>query len=125
MAVITTPFGAVQVDTFARRVRCKGAYRRRPGEPVSTCPVQIPADKRSGRCYGCERTLTKPNNKTRPTRYDPELGLLMYCAPCDEWWPADEEFWYLETRKRKQTPDAIYFHCRVQRGSSSELRFVS
>lgn len=24
---------------------------------------------------------------------DEVLGLLRHCLGCDEWWPADEEFW--------------------------------
>jgi hypothetical protein len=29
-------------------------------------------------------------------RVDPELGPEKLCTTCGEWWPLDEEFWYLK-----------------------------
>ena len=33
------------------------------------------------------------------TREDPELGTERYCRGCDEWWPDDNEFWYVTRRE--------------------------
>ncbi len=38
---------------------------------------------------------------------DPELGPVRWCRRCDEAWPFDEEFWYLEPGR----PNAV--HCRA------------
>lgn len=32
---------------------------------------------------------------TRTERDDPELGTVRLCRGCGEWWPRDEEFWFI------------------------------
>ena len=49
----------------------------------------------------------KVNRPSRRWSYDPELGLTRYCPTCDEHWPADAEFWYVEPLR----PTA--WHCRA------------
>ena len=42
-----------------------------------------------------------------PTALDPELGPVRWCAACQDWWPMDEEFWYL-----RQRPWGMAFVCK-------------
>ena len=38
---------------------------------------------------------------------DPELGRLRYCRLCDEYWPADEEFFF------KNGPKKLHGYCKA------------
>ena len=38
-------------------------------------------------------------------RDDPELGTEKRCTTCGEWWPLDEDFWYV---KRYEVGDTAY-----------------
>lgn len=44
---------------------------------------------------------------------DPELGAMRLCRRCDEWYPADAEFWYM--RRPKDQP-GIDWLCKACQG---------
>ena len=67
------------------------------------------------------------------TRTDDELGPMRYCVRCDEWWPLDAEFWYIEMRQprpptrpfreaREPRPARQVLHCRACRFASEASR---
>ena len=51
-------------------------------------------------------------------RVDPELGQERYCAACEEWLPADEEFW----RRRKGYARCRFCWQEVDRAAQQRLR---
>lgn len=44
---------------------------------------------------------------------DPELGPLRRCPRCEEWWPDDEEFFYVSGGKRHSWCRACYLERKV------------
>lgn len=44
----------------------------------------------------------------RPAYIETDLGTEKLCTRCDEYWPADEEFFYLANKKR----DGLHSWCK-------------
>lgn len=49
--------------------------------------------------------MSLQHSRTPSRRVDPILGTEKRCGTCGEWWPLDEEFWYV---KRYQAGDIAY-----------------
>ena len=47
----------------------------------------------------------QPARPSPSRRIDPELGTEKRCNVCGDWWPLDEEFWYV---KRYAVGDVAY-----------------
>lgn len=55
-------------------------------------------------------------------RWDNDLGIVRLCRVCDEWWPADPEFFYLERRGPRSI--ARCRACRALRTRASNTRLA-
>lgn len=56
------------------------------------------------------------NTPTKPKFIETELGLEKLCKNCQEYWPADSEFWFMINQKSKdgsvkQRPDSACKGC--------------
>ena len=49
--------------------------------------------------------LNSKQDKTRVT----ELGTEKHCSRCDEWWPADLEFFFSDPKRR----DGLFYCCKA------------
>ena len=44
---------------------------------------------------------------------DPELGPVRWCSGCADWWPLDDEFFYIQTRLSTASRPFTTYQCRA------------
>ena len=57
----------------------------------------------------------------REVRHNPEVGEEQLCPRCDEWWPADPEFFYVHRGRTVLTCKA----CCAERGRRARLALAA